>query len=278
MKCPACNHEAGAYTTAVNYYSKHSNTCDLMYCKNCVCFFKDNIDNNLESDFHFVGVKSYNNPENFSFGYSKRINFLKFIHDFTIQNIHKDFKIQSWLDYGSGMGYLLFHLKDQYTNVMGVEMSADGRDVCKSNAIEAFPSMLELPDNVKFDIISAIDSFYYSLKPKELINSFNKVLNKDGYVVVRISLRTWLIRLNKMLKKTPDDSLRDHFINYSYQSVIMLFKDNGFEVVKHTFKESGKSYYKPTIRILNQIIGWIYVVSFGLINFHTGVTLIFRKQ
>jgi len=125
MKCPVCNHEAVIFTPAVNYYSKLTNICNLMYCKNCVCFFKDNFDNNIEIDFKCLGIKSYNNPVNFSVGYSKRSNFLKFIHNFAVKNINKNYKIQSWLDYGSGMGYLLFHIKDIYNEVIGVEIAQD---------------------------------------------------------------------------------------------------------------------------------------------------------
>jgi SAM-dependent methyltransferase len=249
-----------------------------MYCKNCVCFFKDNVENNLEVDFKYLGVKSYNNPENFSAGYSKRSNFLKFIHDFNVKNINKDLKINSWLDYGSGMGYLLFHLKDIYKEVIGVEIAEDGREMCKSNNIQAFQTISDIPIDKKFDVISSIDSFYYSLEPVELINSFKKVLNNGGYVVVRVSLRTWLIRLNKLFNKVPDDSLRDHFINYSYKSIVKLFSDNGFEKVKHTFKENGKSYYKPLILIVINLIRFIYFVSFGLINLHTGVVIIFKRK
>ncbi|MFZ4723988.1 MAG: class I SAM-dependent methyltransferase [Paludibacter sp.] len=278
MKCPACNHETVVFTTAVNYYSKKLNTCNLMYCKNCVCFFKDNFENNLEVDFKNLGVKSYNNPENFSAGYSKRSNFLKYLHDYAVKNINQNFKINSWLDYGCGMGYLLFHLKDIYKEVIGVEIAEDGREMCKSNNIQAFQTISDIPIDKKFDVISSIDSFYYSLEPVALIDSFKNVLNNGGYVVVRVSLRTWLIRLNKLFNRVPDDSLRDHFINYSYNSIVKLFSDNGFVKVKHTFKESGKSYYKPSILIINYFIRLVYFISFGFLNFHTGVTIVFRRK
>ena len=284
MKCPVCNHEVVQYTTAVNYYSIMSNKCNLMYCKNCVCFFKDSVENsfevknNFEIDFKYRGINTYNNPLKFALGYSQRSNFLRYIHDFAIKNINTNFEIQSWLDYGSGMGYLLLHIKEFYKEVVGIEIAEEGRDICKKNSIITFQTLSDLPDDKKFDVISSIDSFYYTLKPIELIDSFKKILNNDGYVIVRVSLRTWLIRLNKLFKKMPDDSLRDHFINYSYNSVVKLFSDNGFEKVNYTFKENGKSYYKQSILFVNYIIRLVYFVSFGLLNFHTGVTIVFKKK
>lgn len=278
MKCPVCDHTVVQYTTAVRYYSAASNTCNLMCCKNCKCFFKDNVDNTLDFDFKIRGTKTYNTPDNFTTGVLKRGGFLKYIHDFVKKKIKRNPPIRSWLDFGSGMGFFLSILKEHYNEVAGIEIAEEGRQVSHKNGIVAYQNIADLPINKKFDIISSIDSFYYTLQPKELIDSFKSILNDNGYVVIRISLRNWLIKLNKTFNRRPDDNLRDHFINYSFQSISKLFTENGFELIAYTFKETGKLYYKPSFVIFNFIIRTIYYLSFGALNLHTGVTIIFRKK
>lgn len=278
MNCPVCNQNSEIFTTAVKYYSASYKNCKLFHCERCSLFYKENLLNSLYSDFENDGVKNYNTNSDFEQGYFLRFNFLKFIYNFTVSNLPKTYSINNWLDYGSGMGYLLFYLKDFYTDLAAIEIAASGRDIISDKGIPAYPVIEDLPDGKKFDVISSIDSFYYSLEPVSLINSFNYYLKPNGYLVVRISLRNFLIRFNKFVGRIPDDSLRDHFVGYSYKGFLKLFSDNGFEKVASSFKEEGKLYYSYKMKVLNTIVSVLHFLSFGLLNFHTGVTIIYKKN
>lgn len=278
FKCPVCNLPAKAYVKAVKHYSINEKTCILYRCSQCAVFFKGNEEDSTYKDFELVGINTYNTIQNYDHGYNLRFKFLNYIYNFTVSNLPASFEIKSWLDYGSGMGYLLMYLKRFYSDLAAVELAQSGRDFVSQRGIPAYSSFDGLPVGKRFDVISSIDSFYYSLEPKKLIDSFYSHLNENGYIVLRVSLRNFLIRFNKFFNRLPDDSLGDHFVGYNYKTIVKLFVDNGFEKIESSFREDGKSYYNYKLKIYSYIANFVYFITVGGINLHSGVTIIFKKR
>lgn len=278
LNCPVCNLPAKAYVQAVKHYSINEKTCILYRCTKCAVFFKGDEKESTCKDFELVGINTYNTIPNYDHGYNLRFKFLNYIYHFTVSNLPVSFKIKSWLDYGSGMGYLLMYLKSRYSDLAAVELAQSGRDFISQRGVPAYSAFNDLPAEKKFDVISSIDSFYYSFEPIQLIDSFYSHLNENGYVIIRVSLRNFLIRFNKFFNRLPDDSLGDHFIGYNYKGIVKLFTDHGFEIIASSFREDGKSYYSFKMKILSRIISFVYYITFGRVNLHPGVIIVFKKK
>lgn len=276
MICPICGNSATCYSQAV-YYFKNSgkNFIPIFYCKKCNSFIK-NI-NDDQTYRYFNNSKSsnvYNDLTKEGTAFKYRINFFEYLY--SLLKKHNS-SVENWLDFGSAYGHLCNFLKSQNIKSIGIENSDIGMDFSKSNGLEIYKRTDDLPKGISFDVISLIDSLYYTLSPNILIHNLHQVLGVDGLIILRVSTRNWLIKFNKyILRNRTDRIMGDHTISYSRKSISYLLENNGFEIIKLTNIEKGKN-VGMKIWYFYLFSRFVKILSLGLINCTPGLIVIARK-
>lgn len=272
MICPICGNNLKAFS--------YSNYCYLngtvlrvpvFYCKSCNTFIKK-IDDVALSSYFKNSVWTQTKYEDTTF-HSRR-NFYDYILKLTKRYNNS---ILNWIDFGSSYGHFVEFLNERKIRSVGIELSDDAQNYAQQKGLIIFKKIEDLPQEMTFDVVSLIDSLYYSQTPKiELKQIYNK-LNVNGIIILRIVNRNWLVKYNKyVLHKPTVTALIDHSIGFSKKSISYLLENGGFQILKTTNIEYGK--------ILSAKIKCFYLfslvvnfISMGLINFSPGIIIIAKK-
>jgi 2-polyprenyl-3-methyl-5-hydroxy-6-metoxy-1,4-benzoquinol methylase len=181
------------------------------------------------------------------------------------------------LDFGCSYGHLLEYLKGRGVEGYGIEISKEVRVFAQKKGLTIFENLDTLPEEKKFDVVSLIDSIYYSNEPVKLVKSIYPRIKQDGLMVIRITNRNWLAKVKGILFKGELGlTLGDATISYSKKSLCLLLERNGFKILKITNTEKGKS-MDLKIRIFYLFTAILHTLSFGLINLSPGVIVIAKK-
>jgi SAM-dependent methyltransferase len=273
MICPICEKSIVFYSHGKFHFEGKIVTSQIYYCTNCNSFLRK-----LEEDINPLFINKlavvYTDPKNEQEHYNQRIGFYSYIYSLT--KAHKN-SIKNWLDYGCSYGHFIAMLNRKEILSYGIEVS-HFVDIVNSKGQNIYKRLEDLPQKMKFDVISFIDSFYYSLTPKILLRKTFDLLEDDGLLVMRIVNRNWLIKFDKnIIRKENCTALIDHLIGYSKKSISYLLENNGFEISEIVFFEKGK-YRSKRDSFLYSISVFLYKISNGLINHLPGIILIARKN
>ncbi len=272
IKCPICDCTTKYFTNARYVLNGSVHISAVFYCQRCDCFIKD-IDHEFISSYFQNSVYTNVNYEQVT--YSRRIGFNKYILSLTQNNTPPN---KQWLDFGCAYGHLIDFLKGRGFDTYGIEISDSARKFCSSKGLRIYRDFDSIPDDLKFSVISFIDSLYYASEPKNLIADATRFLQKDGLLVIRIVNRNWLVKFNKYFRhKQECEALIDHVMGYSKKGIGCLLQNGGFEIINMTFIEKGK------LRSLRDNVLYfcfmaVYRLSFHFINLMPGLIIIARKR
>lgn len=272
ITCPVCIESTVLFSFG-NYRSGDlSTTIPIYYCKKCNTFIKI-IDPDLISSY--LKKSGYTDLNYEQESYNHRIDFFNYIFNLTRkQNIATD----SWLDYGCSFGHLVGFLKNMGIESYGIEISDEIRDYALKRGIGIYKRLEELPIEMRFGVVSFIDSFYYSETPELLLKKVYNLLYDDGLLVLRMTNRNWLVKFDKYIRRRQIcTALIDHTIGYSKKSMFHLLRKNGFEILETTFIERGK-YRTGKDKLFYFIAVFINYISLGLVNFLPGFVIIAQKN
>ncbi|MCX6238330.1 MAG: class I SAM-dependent methyltransferase [Bacteroidia bacterium] len=269
--CPICNEIATNFSQIIYHLEGKSDFyVPIFYCKGCNSYIK--------------GIDLYYHDSKYTSGYNQityeetdfknRISFFKYIYSLLKQYNNSP---ENWLDFGSSFGHFVGFLKDKKIKSYGIEISDESRNFARSKGLESYKMIVDLPAELTFDVVSLIDSFYYTQTPKVLLQQLYQILRKNGLIILRVSNRNWLVKWNKLiLRNKTCIILGDHTIGYSKKSISYLLQNNGFEILKITYIEKGKN--KGTrIRNFYRFSQLLRIFSFGLLNYTPGIVVIARK-
>jgi len=227
ITCKICN-------TAAMYYPLNIKGSNIFYCRNCTAFIKDASYSDIET--HLDG-RGYTNLKNEELLRQKRDHFF----DYILNTTSKYTTAATWLDFGCAYGHLLQKLHSHAIRAYGVEINKKLYDHCCNQGLQVFTAMETLPHNLHFDVISAIDSFYYDPEPIRTITFFHRHLTDNGVLILRISNLNWLMKCHKLLGlKLPDGGMGDAFIAYNKKAIKRVLETGGFKIVKYQYAEKGK--------------------------------------
>jgi SAM-dependent methyltransferase len=263
MICPVCEKNTKVFLPAVVNSKSIVSAYQISSCKSCGILIRE-IENNDLSKYFIKSV--YTDIANESDNYCNRIKFLEYIFSLALQ--YKN-TIVNWLDYGSSYGHLLALLNDNKVNGVGIEVSDEVQHYTQNREFEVYKMIEDLPANASFSVISLIDSFYYSPSPKSLLKEIYGVLDDDGLLIIRI--------VNRNLRKKTCTALVDHTVGFSKQSIRILLKQCGFEILKTIYFEKGKR-RSAKVKCFYLTSLFLYITTFGLINIVPGYILIIRKK
>ena len=140
------------------------------------------------------------------------------------------------LDIGANDGTLLKNFKDSNYYTIGCEPAKNLSKELKKNCkvlmkdFWNFENFTKLQKKYKFKkpkLITAIGMFYDLEDPSMFINDINKALDDDGIFIAQ------LMCLKSMIEKNDLGNIcHEHLEYYSYKSLIYLFENNGFQILK----------------------------------------------
>jgi SAM-dependent methyltransferase len=271
MICPICEKTTINYTHG-NFFSKGIVlSVPIFYCKGCNTFIRD-IDNDSLLSYFKKSIYTDLNYEERTF--NDRIKFFEYIY--TLTKRHNN-SISNWLDYGCSYGHFIAFLNNKKIKSYGIEISDEVRDYANSKGLNIYKKFDDLPHRMTFNVVSLIDSFYYSPTPKILLKQIYDILENNGLLILRIVNRNWLVKFDKhILNKKICTALIEHTIGYSKKSIFYLINNSGFKILKTTNIEKGKC-RSIQVKFFYFFSIFLNILTDGLINFSPGIILIARK-
>ena len=140
------------------------------------------------------------------------------------------------LDIGANDGTLLKFFKQDKIKTIGCEPAKNLRNQLKKNtdilmsdfwSYENFKKILQKNKINKPKLITAIGMFYDLEDPSKFIKDINLALDENGVFIAQ------LMCLKSMIKKNDLGNIcHEHLEYYSYKSLIYLFENNGFQIIK----------------------------------------------
>jgi SAM-dependent methyltransferase len=144
------------------------------------------------------------------------------------------------LDVGCATGFFLSRFfADSAWRRSAVELSHQSAQVAAARNIEVFTGTLPQAkfSNHQFDVVTALDTFYYFLRPQSELAEMWRVLRSDGLLVLELPLavgRIWRTsdRLGRLLnmRRRPLLETSDHLFYYDRKAVSLLLASCGFRV------------------------------------------------
>jgi len=272
MDCKICGQITIKYGNGT-YYLEDGNrfSVPFYYCRYCNSFMRQVDEKSVLSHLKAASHTDLKNEERF---FKMRIEFFKYL--FSLVKRHSD-SITTWLDFGCSYGHLLEYLKENDIECFGIEISEQVRVFARKKGLNIFENLDGLPEEKKFDVISFIDSFYYSNEPVKLLKNSHSRIQNNGLIVLRITNRNWLAKIKKrLLRSELGLALGDATISYSKKSISYLLERNGFKILKITNLEKGKS-MTFKIGVFYILTAVLNAISFGLINLSPGLIVIAKK-
>lgn len=273
MKCKICGQDIYEYSKGI-YYLEDSKKISVpfFYCHSCNVFIREVDSNSILSHLKAASHTNIKNEERF---YNSRIKYFKYIY--SIIKSHKN-SISNWLDFGCSYGHLIEFLNANNIDGEGIEINEGVRKYAQNKGLTIFESVEDLPKEKEYDVVSLIDSLYYSDEPVTLIRDIFYKIHENGLLILRITNRNWLAKFNKViLRKELGLALGDATISYSKKSITYLLENNGYKILKIKSIEKGKSIAIKT-KIFYILTSIINILSIGIINISPGLIVIAKKN
>jgi len=139
------------------------------------------------------------------------------------------------LDVGCGMGHTLVTLSSiGFNNLMGVDPFIDNS--CEKNSIKILKKYITELDG-EFDLIMSNWSFEHMDNQLEILTNFNRLLDKNGTIILRIPIVDSLAWKEYNVNWYNMDPPR-HLYIHSYESLNIILKKAGLNVV-NVYHESN---------------------------------------
>ncbi len=239
-KCPVCNTIDSTRIDSYNNYAIYS-------CRNCSLIFCDPF-KNPGSVFYekFYEKLDLHNVDRFNINEAQQY----FIKRNTPGKL---------IDIACGTGRFIHHAKKYNFNVYGLDFDSVALNVCKQkyrlkNVYNIPLSSPKLFKFGRFDYVTLIDVLEHVDNPLSLIQSCNKILKKDGLLV--ISVPNYTRKPDYIFKQ--GDSPPHHLTKWTTESLNYLVKNQGFKVV----------YCKPLRFTNHDTYMWIKTMTYDKIFNH----------
>lgn len=246
MKCETCH----ADDSKILY---HLNDCDVLECNNCELIFinltgSDGAIKDLYSSEYFSTRDKYNpdilDAHGDGFGTEVTSEFTKGLE--TIENIRKRGRL---LDVGCGTGIFLNIARKRGWEVSGIDVSDYAAQIAKERfgiQVDLRPlTEIKFPSEY-FDVITLWDSIEHFSHPSLYLREINRILKRDGILVLNTpnenSLSRTIARLlyyvSFGLFKYPARRLYHKYHNYyfSEKTIKDLLTDSGYTIIQMSKK------------------------------------------
>ncbi|MBI5868774.1 MAG: class I SAM-dependent methyltransferase [candidate division Zixibacteria bacterium] len=189
---------------------------------------------------HF-NVTSYTVPEREEQMRSARTEFFRSIIDLASRCANAPATGPRVLDIGVAYGHLIELYRETGAECTALEIVDQLRERLLAKGYAAYKTALEIPADARFDVITAIDSFYYFEQPVELLRELRPHLKSEGVLIIRLANRTPVFRLLQMLgRPISRDLFGDVKHNFTYGAIRLLLEKTGYRIERTVLTEKGK--------------------------------------
>ena len=209
-----------------NSFSK--NKIKIISCHNCNLVSLKKKTKKLENSS--IARNLYNNDNSIrefvKFHKPREIKKIKFIEKFV------NFKNKKVLESNCGSGILINYLKKKTLHTTGL----DNKFYCnyvKKNKHHFFSSLDDIiKEKKKYDVILSLSELEHKLNPELFLKKLKKILNKDGYLILRIpnylNIYMFLLGYNYLRY----DYRSSHNYYFSEKNLDLLFLKSNFKIIK----------------------------------------------
>jgi 2-polyprenyl-3-methyl-5-hydroxy-6-metoxy-1,4-benzoquinol methylase len=244
----------------------------VFHCKLCNTFIRYPDDGkSFQISIQLITHASQKNSSQ----YDSRIQFFEYLYSLVLK-YNKNPGV--WVDFGCSYGHFMEFLAPKKIECYGIEISRTVRDYAIGKGLTVCSTVADLPQNMVFDVISFIDSLYYSAEPAKVLRSLYERISEKGLVILRMQNRNWLVKFQKyLLHKITTNTLGDVTIGYSRKSIRLLLESTGYKVASIKNIEKGKV---KNLRVMSfyTISTILYFLSLGLIDLVPGFIVIASKS
>lgn len=252
-KCPSCYGEKFILYCHIDGY-------DLLLCNNCKLIWTNVSDIDRNSYLKKQYGDSY--AEGFSKGllkmHKRYKKYLKLIKRYSTGG--------KFLDVGCGTGYFLKFVKETENSwvIYGVEPNDSLRKIAikNSNLNIKKGDLSSLPFRDKyFDVITCNDVLEHSKKLTMNLKELRRVLKDDGVLLIQSpNYKSYMAYLTG--KKWDWWSVPDHVLHFSYDYLIKLLQENGFNILCSYTYEDQEDFLLNIKGILNRnyFIKFVYLL------------------
>lgn len=231
-KCICCNKQDftvvwnNKIRSGKNSYSKKK--IKIILCNECNLVSLKKKTKTLENSL--IARNLYNNnhsiKEFIKFHKPREIKKIKFIEKFF------SFKSKKILESNCGAGILLDYLKKKSSQTTGLD-NEFYKNYVNKNGHQFFSSIDSIIKNKKkYDVILSLSELEHKFNPYFFLKEFRKILNKNGYLILRIPnyLNIYMFLLGYNFLK--DDYRSSHNYYFSEKNLDLLFSKLKFKIVK----------------------------------------------
>ena len=187
--------------------------------------------------------KYYSQQKNYHTEYShEEIKYLKnkLNQKFLLLNNHLDNSSKSFLELGSGEGWVLNKFYENGFQVLGLDYSDTG---CKNHNPKMIPFMKlgDLENEImtldkKFDVIWIENVLEHVIEPKELIKNTKIILKESGLLAVSVPndfslVQMDLLKKGRLKNKEYWISPPDHLSYFNKETLIRFFEEFNFNLI-----------------------------------------------
>lgn len=179
------------------------------------------------------------------------------------------------LDVGCGTGATWKNEKK--FEVTGIEINPQIAEIAERNISEVIVGDVENVENIDlgemlFDCIVFADILEHLYNPWEILKQYGSYLKEDGYIVASIPNIQFYKILRKLIFKGEwqyrDYGILDidHIRFFTYKSIIELFNNAGFEIVKLNRKLKGSKRYQYISKLLFNVFDNFLTAQFIILG------------
>lgn len=229
-KCYVCN--GSSSKRIVNFYG-----VNYVMCKTCSHIYADRRMSESQLNKFYSDDKNY-----FKHVYpNKKVLKLRMeIFLPKIKFVKKYSKGKNWLDVGSGDGTAVIAAAKVGYNADGTEPSKPGREFAKKflnlklheESLEEFSKK-----NKRYDVISFFGVLEHIPEPLESLKFCNKILNKNGLIILEVPHFNSITSQVQKLTKRPDRHLvpSHHIMIFTFESAKQILRNTGFKPIATWF-------------------------------------------
>ncbi len=240
IACGACGERADDYAGSIPFYLRSGSiSTPLWRCRSCGTYIRD-IDYDDPVIREHFSMASYTDPSTESHWRQLRVGLFKYVVELAEFHLVRPVRGARTLDLGTAFGILLELLRDAGARPEGIEIVASLREIARSRGLVIHQEIDSLPKN-SYDLITAIDSFYYINAPCTVLMKLKELMVADGTLILRLTNRTWYFNGVRTLgMRIPAARYDDIKYNYSVEGAFKLLERSGFHVEAVYWADKGR--------------------------------------
>mgnify|MGYP001212233185 CR=1 FL=1 len=232
----------------INQYLIDLNIIDINSCK----LFNDCVRDKKKTDLKNYNIKAYICTKSNVIFLKKKYSINNYYEKqnqnywtWTTYNLFYDFERRSkyiediiknkvWVDFGTGLGYMLKKMKNVYKKKYGIEVNKYCLDTLMAENIIVKEHINQIDE--KIDIITMFHVLEHIENPIDILNSFYNKLTDDGKIIIEIPHANDFMLTKIDNKEYKDFILWDeHLVLHNEESITKLLNFCNFEIIKFDY-------------------------------------------